>query len=679
MKVLFKYPLVMGLLTLLWAWSAEAADSEKEKSAKVTTLEPCIVTATKCEVEANKLTQKIDVITDKQIERIPLGNENVAEIFQYQPGTFVNPLSRNDANWGSYGGLGPKYNAYLLDGLGIDSFTDTMSLDPWAFERAEVHRGPAAVMYSNYLSQDFAGNQSPLAGITNLILRDIIDQPLTRIAMGYGSWNTWQARAYHQGKSGNFNYFLGANFEKSDYTNYGTANSWLNMIDNPEYQKTRLYFKTTYLFDREDHRVSLFAHHYQTTGDVGRPNRDFDNNYGTINAAYHNQINDWLNTQFKAGYRSYDRRWGEDNFPKNLALREHDGVKQQIVPLDLTFNLKHWKDSLMTFGADYQQASYETYAETNGLKTKGNDSRAAATGIFAQENLVWDKWVFRLGGRFSYTQNEFDLISGTVPQEKEKSWNKFLYSAGIRFNALSVLSAYTNVGSSFQAPSAKSVGGTLLASDKGVAGKNGQLPNLTLIPESGVGYDLGLDIRPMKNMVIGVRGFYNQVDDAIVENRVSENPSQSQSVNAGKTTSYGVELEIKHRFEKYAEWFANYTYTQTNIQNNVDKDQDGSNVTFVPNYMANLGVNFSLPYDITISPYVRFVGSYYDSTSESGRKSFGPYQIINLKASMGLWKTANNRGLLNFDLINLTNNKYEMPWQFQDPGFSIFGNLEVQF
>ena len=48
----------------------------------------------------------------------------------------------------------------------------------------------------------------------------------------------------------------------------------------------------------------------------------------------------------------------------------------------------------------------------------------------------------------------------------------------------------------------------------------------------------------------------------------------------------------------------------------MDKDQDGSNVPFVPNYMANLGVTFSLPCDITISPYVRFVGSYYDSTSE---------------------------------------------------------------
>ena len=108
MKILSKYPLVLGLLTLLWAWSAEAADPEKEKSAKVTTLEPCIVTATKCEVEASKITQKIDVITDKQINQIPLGNENVTEIFQYQPGTFVNPFPATTPTGVPMEGWGPS-------------------------------------------------------------------------------------------------------------------------------------------------------------------------------------------------------------------------------------------------------------------------------------------------------------------------------------------------------------------------------------------------------------------------------------------------------------------------------------------------------------------------------------------------------------------------------------------
>jgi hypothetical protein len=31
------------------------------------------------------------------------------------------------------------------------------------------------------------------------------------------------------------------------------------------------------------------------------------------------------------------------------------------------------------------------------------------------------------------------------------------------------------------------------------------------------------------------------------------------------------------------------------------------------------------------------------------------------------------------DLYNLTNNEYEMPWQFQDPGFSVIGGVKVGF
>jgi outer membrane receptor protein involved in Fe transport len=668
------------VLILLFASSGFTQEIKKEKKEeKVYTLEEVVVTDAKIAQPEKRITQKIDVITDEEAQNLTYGNRNVTEIFRYQPGTFVDVLSRNDANWGSYGGLGPKYNSFLLDGLPIDSFVDTMSLEVLPLERAEVHRGPAAVMYSNYLSMDFAGNQSPLAGITNLVLRDKIEETRTQLSLGYGTWNTYTGKVYHQGHQGNFHYLLGAGYEQSDYTNYGTANSWLNMIDNPEYQKTKLYFKTTYFFNRDDHKVSLFAHHTQHTGDAGRPNRDYDHNYDTVNAAYSNQITNNLNAQFKLGYRSYDRRWGEDDYPASLDLRSHDGVQQQIVPSDLAFNFLHWNNSLLTVGADYQWATYETYSEAGGLKTIGNDAKAYNLGIYAQEKLVWDKWVFRFGGRFNYTEDSYDLISGTVPEEKEKSWNKFLYSAGIKYNATRDISLYSNIGSSFQSPSAKSVGGTLMASDRGVPGRNGQLPNPDLKPESGIGYDLGMDYRILKNLTFGLRGFLNQVEDAIVENRVSENPSQSQSVNAGKSTSYGLEAEIRHSFSPYADWFANLTLTKTDIKNDVDPDQDGSNVPFVPDYVGNLGVTAYLPYEFTISAYLQAVGSYYDSTSKSGRKSFGPYETINMKIQKTLFRTKDVKGNFVLDLINLTNNKYEMPWQFQDPGFSMFGSLELHF
>ena len=88
------------------------------------------MTASKLPKTKGNVTQKVDTITQKALDEIALKDRNIAEALQYEPGIFVNALSRNDANWGSYGGLGPKHNSYLLDGLPIDSFVDPMALDP---------------------------------------------------------------------------------------------------------------------------------------------------------------------------------------------------------------------------------------------------------------------------------------------------------------------------------------------------------------------------------------------------------------------------------------------------------------------------------------------------------------------------------------------------------------------
>jgi len=173
----------MRLCALLIAASALTAWGQSDKPPDKTgteadTIRPKyivdVVTDTKIPQEQKNVTQKVIVLDSTDFGPLTTTNRNIAELLQYQPGVAVNVLSRNDANWGSYGGLGPKYNSYLLDGLPVDGFIDTMSLDPWAFQRIETHQGPASVLYSNYLSADFAGVQAPLAGITNLVLKVLV-------------------------------------------------------------------------------------------------------------------------------------------------------------------------------------------------------------------------------------------------------------------------------------------------------------------------------------------------------------------------------------------------------------------------------------------------------------------------------------------------------------------------
>lgn len=73
------------------------------------------------------------------------------------------------------------------------------------------------------------------------------------------------------------------------------------------------------------------------------------------------------------------------------------------------------------------------------------------------------------------------------------------------------------------------------------------------------------------------------------------------------------------------------------------------------------------------------VGTYYDSTSTSGRKEFGPYEVLSANVQQIIHETPEHSIRLNVDLYNLTDNRYEMPWQFQDTGFSVLGGIEGRF
>ncbi|MCX7771453.1 MAG: Plug domain-containing protein, partial [Proteobacteria bacterium] len=146
MKIITLLVLTISLIFVQSAYSETKKEDFK--------FQEITVTEAKIEQKPQELTHKVDVIDNKEIENLNLPNRNLSELIKYTPGNFVNPLSRNDANWGSYGGLGPKYNGWLLDGLPIDSFVDPMSLDFIYLDRVEVHRGPASVLYPNYMTMD---------------------------------------------------------------------------------------------------------------------------------------------------------------------------------------------------------------------------------------------------------------------------------------------------------------------------------------------------------------------------------------------------------------------------------------------------------------------------------------------------------------------------------------------
>jgi outer membrane receptor protein involved in Fe transport len=633
-----------------------------------------VITASKTLQPVNKITQKVDVVTDKQMKQIIQSNRNIAELIQYIPGASVKVLSRNDVNWGAYGGIGPKYNTYMLQGLPIDGFVDAMSMEMMAVQRIEIQRGPASVLYPNYLSQDFAGNQCPLAGTVNLILKDNITKPQSVVWFSFGSFNTFTGKAYHQNQYGKVQVFVGGSYEKSDYTNYGSPGSWLNMLKNPQYQKAKTILGASLFLDKaEKHKISAFGNFAFHQGDVGRINREYNNRYGLINLGYSGQLTDSLKIAFKAGLRTYNRSWQEDNFEANndQSLRETDGVKQTIVPLDLSFTLHHFQFSALTFGADYQHASYLTTEQlVNQPKATGNDASVSQTGLYFQEELQLDKLTVRGGARYNMIDYKMAKLSGSTPGLKTQSWNVFLWSGGAKYRINEAWSVYANAGSSFMPPGLKSIGGTLSINDKFVVGKNGQLPNPDLKPESGVGFDLGVEGRLFSAIDFSLRAFNTKITNAIIDNVVSNNPSQTMSENAdGKTQTQGFEVSVKQSVEKKLDWFANLTLSKSEIIDPKNPDQDGVEIPFVPKVMGNLGFTAYLPHLVEISPMAHFGGRIYDSSSKATRSAFDSRELVNIIVSKTLNLNDNHNLNIFIKFYNITNNRFDMPWGFRDPGF----------
>lgn len=640
-----------------------------------------VITPSKSAQSINLVTQKVDLITAKEIESIVSGNRNICEAIAKLPGVSVSVLSRNDANWGTYGGIGPKYSTYMLQGLPIDAFVDPMSLDLNAIDRIEVQRGPASVIYPNYLSQDFAGSQSPLAGTVNLILKDKVDQQLSSFQTSFGSYNTLNSQFYHQNRIDRINYFFGSTYEMSDYKNYGTVDSWLNMKKDPEYKKTKIYAGLTIFMDKnEKQKLTLFGQKTFHNGDAGRVYNGYDNQYGTMNIGYDIALNDKINLQSNVGIRSYDRSWQESSFGVIDTLKSDNGVNQLIVPVDISITVLHGKSSSLTIGTDYQSAKYSTWKDPlAGRHIYGNISSAMQLGIYIQEEWRPVSGLTLRGGlRFADIKNTIVLEGINTPDDNELSWNKMLWSAGAKYSVGESISLYINSGSSFSTPGLKSIGGTILLSDLGVPGRNGQLPNPDLKPETGIGTDAGIDFNFPENFRLGIRGFFTILQDGIVDNVVSQNPSQTQSINT-MSAAGGGEIEISHKISSSFTWYANGTYMKTIIKNELSSDQNNAEIPFSPNIVINAGFNIHTESGLILAPSINYNGGYYDGISKKDRIRYAPGVVLNTYISQQLIKTGSYVLDCFARLYNITNNDYSMPWQFKNTGISGTIGLRVNF
>jgi len=145
-------------------------------------------------------------------------------------------------------------------------------------------------------------------------------------------------------------------------------------------------------------------------------------------------------------------------------------------------------------------------------------------------------------------------------------------------------------------------------------------PSLTVDPERGEQWEVGVKYRPDEFPAL----FSAAVYDLTKSNITRTNPATGFQETIGEVRVRGIDLEAKAEVTDNISLTAAYSYMMSDIVENGTLGNEGNEMSFVPNHIASLWVNYGLPGngfrgDMNFGLGARYTGAYYfnDANTQS--------------------------------------------------------------
>jgi iron complex outermembrane receptor protein len=243
------------------------------------------------------------------------------------------------------------------------------------------------------------------------------------------------------------------------------------------------------------------------------------------------------------------------------------------------------------------------------------EQKMSQTGVYLQDQLKIDKWVFVLGGRYDWASNQKD---DRDPQTQKDE--KFSGRAGIVYLFDNGLAPYASYSESFLPV-------------MGVTANNSQLD-----PETGKQYEVGLKYEPP-----GSNSLYTIALFDLTKQNVTENVN-GFSRQEGEVRSKGVELEAKTEITEGFNLISSYTWNDVEVTES-DVGNKGNTPFRVPEHMASIWGDYIVQggalAGLRIGGGTRYVGSTFGDSANSFKvdsytvvDALVAYQLGKLDASL---------------------------------------------
>lgn len=399
-------------------------------------------TATKTDTPIEKTPQSVSVVTRQEMEmRQPT---TVKEALSYTPSVFSTRGSSTTYDVVTIRGFTTSTtvntNQYL-DGMKLQGNNySEVSMDPYFLERVEVMRGPTSVLY---------GNSNP-GGIVSMVSKRPTTEPLKEVQFKMGTDNLWQTGFDFSDAiddAGVWSYRLtglgrsqDAQQQMAKSTRYAVAPSFSWRPDD----KTDFTFLSNFQNDpdagyygwlpREGTVVPYYdangkAHKLPTDFNEGEADNKISRRQKMVGYSFSHQFDDTFTVRQNLRYAEVDTLYRSvygngyvaPGYMNRAYVRSDEHLNTFTVDTQLQsdFATGAVSHTLLT-GVDYSRmrndvdADYGT-ADPISMNNPqyGNPNiqvtfpyavlnRMEQTGLYAQDQMEWDKWVMTLGGRYDY-------------------------------------------------------------------------------------------------------------------------------------------------------------------------------------------------------------------------------------------------------------------------------------
>ena len=587
-------------------------------------------TGTKTDTPIEKNPQSISVVTQEE-----MAMKNVSSVkgaFNYTPGVLTgNRGSSNVIDALSIRGFSETNTNQYLDGLKLqgDNYSE-FAIDPYFLERAELLRGPVSVLY---------GKSNP-GGVVSLVSKRPTQETLREVQFQMGTNNQFSTGFDFGGSlddDGVYSYRLtglarsaDAQQDMNKEKRYTIAPSFSWRPNENTRFDLLTYFQnepeTGYYgwLPRQGTVVGITrpdgsSYKLPTDFDEGEDSNKISRNTRMVGYNFEHSFNDtWTVRQnlryadLRTDYRSI---YGNGFNAATQQITRGSAVSDEKLNQFAVDNQAQAKfttsqiDHTLLLGVDFQRtrndidAQFGTASPLNAFNPQyGDDSvtpfpnpyqhlnKQRQTGLYAQDQMEWNRWVLTLGGRYDYAMNSvYDRVANSVDRQNDQA---FTWRGGLNYVFDNGIAPYFSYSEAFIPNSGSTYDGQAFD------------------PSRAKQYEAGVKYVPKDRPVVLTAAVYQLTKTKNLTADPDTLNHPNASIQSGEIRSRGVELEAKAALNANINMTASYTYTDAEYTE--DTNLKGKTPVQVPKHMASLWSDYTFHETalsgVTVGAGVRYVG-----------------------------------------------------------------------